>query len=108
MPLRARILIVTVALFLVGLGAVTFTTYYFLSSSLVGRLDAQLNAASGPVAETLTRAHPRHPGAHGVFLPTGSYVALLDEHGRVRRGGRFSFGPRAPCPKTASERFRVA
>src|ERR671931_1506353 len=94
MPLRARILIVTVALFLVGLGAVTFTTYYFLSSSLVGRLDAQLKAASGPVAETLTRASPRHPGTHGVFLPTGSYAALLDEHGRVWREG-----PVALCPK---------
>src|SRR5919201_1137539 len=106
MPLRARILIVTVALFLVGLGAVTFTTYHFLSSSLVGRLDAQLKAASGPVAETLTRAHPRHPGAHGVFLPTGSYAALLDEHGRVRREAWFAFGQEAQRPEIPTELIR--
>src|ERR671931_755849 len=106
MPLRARILIVTVALFLVGLGAVTFTTYYFLSSSLVGRLDAQLKAASGPVAETLTRASPRHPGTHGVFLPTGSYAALLDEHGRVRQEARFAFGQEAQRPEIPSELIR--
>ena len=106
MPLRVRILIVTVALFLVGLGAVTFTTYHFLSSSLVGRLDAQLKAASGPVAETLTRAHPRHPGAHGVFLPTGSYAALLDEHGRVRQEARFAFGQEAQRPEIPSELIR--
>src|SRR5215472_14198418 len=107
MPLRARILIVTVALFLAGLGAVTFTTYNVLGSSLVGRLDDQLKAASEPVAETLTRAGPpSHPGAHGLFLPEGSYAALLDEHGRVRREARFAFGQDAPRPEIPSEVIR--
>jgi len=105
-PLSARILVVTVALFLVGLGAVTFATYHFLSSSLVGRLDDQLKAASGPVAETLTRSPPRHPGAHGVFLPNGSYAALLDTRGRVRREGQFAFGEGAQRPEIPSELIR--
>ena len=105
MPLR--ILIVTVGLFLAGLCAVTFTTYQLLGSSLVGRLDDQLKAAAGPVAEALTRtAPPRHPGAHGLFLPEGSYAALLDEHGRVRREARFAFGEDAPRPKIRGELIR--
>jgi two-component system OmpR family sensor kinase len=107
LPLRKRILIVTVALFLVGLGAVTFTTYHFLSSFLVGRVDDQLKAAAGPVAETLTRAPPpRHPGAHGAFLPNGSYAALLDEHGRVLREAQFAFDQEAPRPEIPSELIR--
>jgi two-component system, OmpR family, sensor kinase len=106
-PLRARILIVTVALFLVGVGAVTFTTYRFLGSSLVGRLDDQLRAAAGPVAETLTRTSPRHPGAHGAsFLPSGSYAALLDARGRVRREARLAFGEGAQRPEIPSELIR--
>src|SRR5215510_323631 len=107
MPLRARILIVTVALFLAGLGAVTFATYTFLGSSLVGRLDDQLRAASGPVAETLARtAPPRHPGAHGLFLPEGTYAAVLDEHGRVRREAQLAFGPGAPRLEIPNELMR--
>jgi two-component system OmpR family sensor kinase len=105
-PLRRRILLVSVALFLVGLGTVTFTTYRLLSGSLVGRLDDQLEAAAGPVAETLARTSPRHPGTHGAFLPAGSYAALLDERGRVRREARFAFGQETQRPEIPSELIR--
>jgi two-component system, OmpR family, sensor kinase len=101
--LRARMLVVTIALFLVGLGAAGFTIYYLLSSFLVGRVDDQLEAATGPVAETLTRAPPRHPGTHGVLLPDGSYAALVDDRGRVRREAGFAFGQQAPRPVISRE-----
>jgi two-component system OmpR family sensor kinase len=106
-PLRSRILIVTVALFLIGLGVAGFATYHFVSSSLIDRVDDQLRAAARPVADMLTRTAPRHQGAHAPFLPTGSYAALLDERGRVRREARFAFGEAAPRPRISSELIRA-
>ena len=104
--LRTRILVVTVALFLVGLGAANFTTYYFLSSFLVDRVDDQLQAATGPVAAELTRTAPPHRGEHDSFLPDGTYTALVDEGGRVRREAGFAFGRDAPRPEIPSELIR--
>jgi two-component system OmpR family sensor kinase len=104
--LRTRILVVTVALFLVGLGAANISTYYFLSSFLVDRLDDQLQAATGPVAAELTRTAPPHRGEHDSFLPDGTYAALVDEQGRVRREAGFAFGRDAPRPEIPSELIR--
>jgi two-component system OmpR family sensor kinase len=106
LPLRTRILVVTVALFLVGLGAANFTTYHFLSSFLVDRVDDQLDAATAPVAAELTRTAPPHRGEHDSFLPDGTYAALVDEHGRVRREAGFAFGQGAPRPEIPSELIR--
>jgi two-component system OmpR family sensor kinase len=115
MPLRARILVVTVALFLVGLGAAGFTTYQFLSSFLVDRIDDQLEGAARPVAEALTRPARVHregehdpflPDEHGVVLPDGSYAALVDDRGRVRREARFAFGQETSRPDIPSELIR--
>ncbi len=104
MPLRTRILVVTVALFVVGLGAAGFTTYRIVGGLLVDRVDDQLKAATGPVAAALTRtAQPRHRGEHGLVLPAGSYAALVDGRGRVRREARFGFGQGAPRPEIPSE-----
>jgi two-component system OmpR family sensor kinase len=113
--LRARILVVTVALFLVGLGAAGFTTYQFLSSFLVDRIDDQLEAATGPVAEALTRPARVHregdhdpflPDEHGVVLPDGSYAAIVDERGRVRREARFAFSQETSRPDIPSDLIR--
>jgi two-component system OmpR family sensor kinase len=113
--LRVRILVVTVALFLLGLGAAGFTTYQFLSSFLVDRIDDQLEAAALPVAEALTRPARLHgegehepflPDEHGVVLPDGSYAALVDERGRVRRDARFAFGQETPRPDIQSDLIR--
>ena len=107
MLLRARILVVTVALFLVGLGAAGFTTYRIVGGLLVDRVDDQLEAATRPVAAALARpAQPRHGGAHGLFLPAGSYAALVDASGRVRREARFAFGQGAPRPEIPKELIR--
>ena len=46
MALRKRMLVVTVALFVVGLGGANFATYHFLSAFLVDRIDDQLRAAT--------------------------------------------------------------
>jgi two-component system, OmpR family, sensor kinase len=107
LTLRARILIVTVALFVVGLGAAGFATHHFLSSFLVDRVDDQLEAATGPAAAELERTAPQHRDReHASFLPDGSYAALVDERGRVRREARFAFGQQAPRPEIPGELIR--
>jgi two-component system OmpR family sensor kinase len=107
LPLRGRILAVTVALFVVGLGAAGFTTYRIVSGLLVDRVDDQLKAAMPPVAAALMRtAQPRHRGEHGLFLPAGSYAALIDARGGVRREARFAFGQDAARPEIPSELVR--
>jgi two-component system OmpR family sensor kinase len=107
LPLRARILVVTVALFLVGLGAAGLTTYFFLSSFLVDRIDDQLEAATAPVAAELTRTAPPHRDEHESFLPDGTYAALVDERGRVKRETGFAFDQDAPRPEIPTELIRA-
>ena len=106
MPLRRRILIVTVALFVVGLGAANFATYQLLSSFLIGRVDDQLRGATGAAEARLTRAAPLHSGEHGLSLPDGSYAALIDGRGRVQREVRFDSGERAPRPRVPEALIR--
>ncbi len=106
MPLRARMLIVTVALFVVGLGGANFATYHFLSSFLVDRVDDHLRAATRPAEARLTRAGPLHRGEHGLSLPDGSYAALVDERGRVQREVRFDSGRDAARPKIPTALIR--
>jgi two-component system OmpR family sensor kinase len=97
-PLRRRILVVSVALFVVGLAGANFATYHFLSSFLVDRVDDQLKAATRPAEARLTRARQLHPGEHGLSLPDGSYAALVDERGGVQREVRFGDAPRPKMP----------
>jgi two-component system OmpR family sensor kinase len=107
LPLRARILLVTVTLFVVGLGAATFTTYQLLSSFLVDRVDDQLEVATGLAAADLKRTAPRHrEGEHESFLPDGSYAALVDKSGRVRREARSAFGEESPRPDIPGKLIR--
>jgi two-component system OmpR family sensor kinase len=98
-PLRTRMLLVMVALFVVGLGGANFATYHFLSSFLVDRVDDQLRAATQPAEARLSRARPLHPGEHGLSLPDGSYAALADARGTVEREVLFDSGRDAPRPK---------
>ena len=107
MPLRARILVVTVALFLLGLGVAGFATYYFLGSFLVGRIDDQLEAATAPVAAELARTVAPHQEEHESFLPDGTYAALVDARGRVQREAGFAFDQDAPRPEIPTELIRT-
>jgi two-component system, OmpR family, sensor kinase len=106
-PLRTRMLVVTVALFVVGLGGANFATYHFLSRFLVDRIDDQLRAATQPAEARLTRATLPHPGEHGLSLPNGSYAALVDERGRVQREVRFSAGQDTTRPKIPAALIRA-
>src|SRR6266542_3807559 len=99
-------LVVTVALFVVGLGGANFATYHFLSSFLVDRVDDHLRAATRPAEARLTRAGPLHRGEHGLSLPDGSYAALVDERGRVQREVRFDSGRDAARPKIPTALIR--
>jgi two-component system, OmpR family, sensor kinase len=104
LTLRARILVVTVALFVLGLGAAGFATYHFLSSFLVDRVDDQLEAAAEPAAAELKRGAPQHRDTeHQSFLPDGSYAALVDDRGRVQREARFALDQNAPRPEIPTE-----
>jgi two-component system OmpR family sensor kinase len=70
------------------------------------------------VAAGLSRTAPQHGGEraedviarlreqHGLSLPDGSYAALVDERGRVRREARFAFGQEAPRPDIPGELIR--
>ncbi len=106
MPLRTRMLLVTVALFVVGLAGANFATYHFLSLFLVDRLDDQLRAATQPAEARLVRTSLLHPGEHGLSLPDGSYAALVDERGRVQRQVRFNVGQAAPRPNIPTPLIR--
>src|SRR6266511_2823305 len=99
-------LVVTVALFVVGLGGANFATYHFLSLFLVDRLDDQLRAATQPAEARLARTTLPHPGAHGLSLPDGSYAALVDERGRVQREVRFDVAQAAPRPNIPTPLIR--
>src|SRR5919197_3075551 len=99
-------LIVTVALFVVGLGGANFATYHFLSSFLVDRIDDQLRAATRPAEARLTRTGQPHPGEHGLSLPDGSYAALVDERGSVQREVRFNSGQDTPRPEIPTALIR--
>jgi two-component system OmpR family sensor kinase len=87
LSLRARLLIVTVALVAAGLLVANLATYRYLSRFMVRRVDQQLVAARGLAAEAI-----RHessfgpPGEGGLSIPGAtSYAAYMDPSGAVVR-----------------------
>jgi len=87
--LRTRLLLGLLGLVSVGLVASNLLTYRFLQSSLMDRLDDQVIAALDPVANQIA------PGRRGppdrVFVPGGTYGALLDLDGRVLTSASFGY-----------------
>ncbi|MGH2573382.1 MAG: sensor histidine kinase [Actinomycetota bacterium] len=83
--LRARLLIMTVALVAVGLIAANIATHRFLSSFLLRRVDEQLVSARVPAAAALSVewTFGARRGGSGVFLPPGTYAELRDASGRT-------------------------
>ena len=73
----------------VGLVASNLITYRFLQSFLMNRLDEQVVAALDPVANRIA------PGRRGppapVFVPGGTYGALLGLDGRVETSASFGY-----------------
>jgi two-component system OmpR family sensor kinase len=95
--LRARLLIVTVALVAAGLLVANVATYRYLSRFMLQRIDGQLATATQPAYERL--AHGDFPGGAPDFsLPGGSYAQLVDPSGDVARSAVLGFATRGVAP----------
>jgi two-component system OmpR family sensor kinase len=84
--LRSRLLIVVLGLVIVGLAVTDVVTYRALRSFLLHRVDQQLEAAPGPVADQLDpQPDPRHRDARGVsaaVIPPGTWAVVVDAAGQ--------------------------
>jgi two-component system OmpR family sensor kinase len=99
MSLRARLLLVVVALVTGGLLGAGVLTYRALSSSLLERVDEQLESARGPAGVALRVDEPFGPGpASFDVLPPGTYVDVRGPDGDVLDIRVFTFGPRDGIP----------
>ncbi|MDP9329907.1 MAG: HAMP domain-containing histidine kinase [Actinomycetota bacterium] len=113
LSLRARLLIVTVALVGAGLLSADVATYHRLSGFLVRKVDEQLVAAQPAVAFALEHGvmgpGPGTGPDHGnPSIPIGTYAAFCDDTGRILASqflnGRSSAPPILPSdlPDSAS------
>jgi len=102
MSLRARLLVAMVTLAAVGLLVADLATFRLLRSTLLERVDRQLDVATPIAVRELGRLDPLRPvgiGAEGESLalfPPGTYAAALDERGTVRAVHLFTFAEEAP------------
>ena len=94
MSLRARLLVVVLALVAAGLLATGVLTYRALSSSLEQRVDEQLRSARGPAAVAMRVDEPFGAGpAPFEVLPPGTYVDIRGPDGDIIDIRVFTFGP---------------
>jgi two-component system OmpR family sensor kinase len=99
--LRARLLLAMVLVAAVGLVAADVATFRLLRSTLLGRVEEQLDVATRLAIPALSI--PEIPG--GGFsrdgglasFPAGTYAAVLDEQGTVVRAHVFGFGEGVPA-----------
>jgi two-component system OmpR family sensor kinase len=100
--LRARLLVVMVVLVAGGLLVAGALTYRALSSSLLQRIDEQLDTARGPAADALRLDQHFGPGAEPfALLPPGTYVDLRAADGGVIDVKVFTYGSRDGVPGVA-------
>jgi two-component system OmpR family sensor kinase len=90
--LRTRLLLATLALVGLGLFAASAATYALLSSSLIGRVDEQLEDAGLPAAELLLRPGGRALGRSGPAQRAFKMPGLQFPHFRGHRGGGEDLG----------------
>jgi two-component system, OmpR family, sensor kinase len=108
LPLRTRLLAVTLALTVAGLAVAGFATYHFLRSFLIHRVDQQLAALSqGPaqhaLQETIATGHPDMGSPAGV-IPANSWSAFVDGSGKVVVHTTFApFGAKTAGPSLPTE-----
>ncbi len=86
MSLRARLLIVTVALVAVGLLAASVATFHFTRSFLLDQVDEQLAASRPFAAQQLSERVGLGPPDTTVPLPPGIYPEYRGPNGTVVRG----------------------
>ena len=102
MSLRARLLLVTVALVAAGLLVAGILTYRALSTSLLDRIDQQLAEARGPAAAALRVDGHFGPGPQPFeLLPPGTYVDVRDANGDVVELRVFTYEPDSPISSPA-------
>jgi two-component system, OmpR family, sensor kinase len=91
LPLRVRLVLLSVALLAIALLAAGVATRYALEGFLVDRVDQQFQPAFQPVLHAVSepRDPPAQQGVQGV-LPAGSYAVLISPSGTV--GIRFFQG----------------
>jgi two-component system OmpR family sensor kinase len=100
--LRARLLVVMVILVAGGLLVAGALTYRALSSSLLQRIDEQLDTARGPAADALRVDQHFGPGPEPfALLPPGTYVDLRAADGAVIDVKVFTYGPSHGVPAPA-------
>jgi two-component system, OmpR family, sensor kinase len=100
--LRARLLLVTVALVAAGLLVAGILTYRGLSTSLLERIDQQLVEARGPAAAALRVDEHFGPGPQPFeLLPPGTYVDVRDANGDVVELRVFTYQPDSGIPSPA-------
>jgi two-component system OmpR family sensor kinase len=102
MSLRARLLGVMAILVAGGLLVAGALTYRALSSSLLQRIDQQLDTARGPAADALRVDQHFGPGSEPfALLPPGTYVDLRAADGDVIDAKVFTLGPSHGVPAPA-------
>jgi hypothetical protein len=87
MSLRTRLAIMSVALVAIGLVVAGVTTYGYLTTFLIERVDSQLLSsrpfAIGMLVRGASGAGPDLPGPAYLTLPFGTYAAILDASGAI-------------------------
>jgi two-component system, OmpR family, sensor kinase len=107
--LRSRIVLVTLSAVAAGLVAADLATYHFLGSFLVDRVDQQLRTAAAPAVRILSsrdallrRGFPPLDRRGNVgnagqqFLPSGTFIAILDRSGRIRNKVSLTYDEATP------------
>ncbi len=107
MSLRARLLVAMVALAAVGLLVADLATFRLLRSTLLERVDRQLDVATPIAVRELSQPDPLQSegvGTQGgsLLFPSGTYAAALDELGTVRAAHLFTFEQEAPAAAPAA------
>ncbi len=104
MSLRARLILATLVVATVGLVAADVATYRFLRSTLLGRVDRQLDVATPVAVRFLGLSVPQvfgggnRPGEESALLPAGTYAAVLDAEGEIVLEHVFAFRQDEPSP----------
>lgn len=102
MSLRGRLLIASAALVAVGLSAAGIATYGMVRSSLVGRIDRQLEAVLPVAPRVADDASGTSPGMgprrQHEDLPPASYTGLVRPDGVVAVWRSYGFEPGEPPP----------
>jgi two-component system OmpR family sensor kinase len=106
MSLRARLLVAMVALAAAGLLVADLATFRLLRSTLLERVDRQLDVATPIAVRELSQPDPLQPQGvetegGSLLVPSGTYAAALDAAGVVRAVHVFTFGQETPATAPA-------